>query len=79
MMADYTKDRSLAQINSGLTFIWMQENRARENWRNFTVQDFAWLAKSYRVDWVVVERGSPDVSQLSCPYQNEQIAVCRIR
>lgn len=79
MMADAVKDHSVAQVDSDLAFAWLQQTEATKEWRHFGAEDFARLTKLFQVDWVVLERDAPAVGSLNCPYQNQQIAVCKLR
>jgi hypothetical protein len=45
-------------------------------WEHFQKADFDRLRAEYGVNWIVVER--PRAPDLSCPYQNDAVLVCRI-
>jgi hypothetical protein len=76
MMADALKDAGVVTIFPGIAQRWLKETHARKNWNNFTQADFLKLRADFNVTWVVLEK--PMTVTLPCPYQNEQVAVCRI-
>lgn len=76
MMADFYKDAGVVTLFPSVAERWQKETRARANWNNFALADFVKLRDDYGVTWVVLEK--PLKVPLSCPYQNERIAVCRI-
>jgi hypothetical protein len=76
MMADLMKDAGVVTLFPSIASRWQQETRARANWSSFTLADFLRLRDQYGVTWVIVEK--PIQVPLQCPYQNGQVAVCRI-
>jgi hypothetical protein len=79
VLADQIKDRSVATTIPSLSEEWLKQSEAQRNWRNFSRADLLGLKQRFGVDWVLFERGSPPSSgDLACPYQNDQIRVCRI-
>lgn len=76
MLADSIKDSGAVTMFPPLAEEWMRQVQAQKNWKNFQAQDFARLAANYGVTWVVVQQ--PGVSDLSCPYSNQAVMVCRL-
>jgi len=76
MMADALKDAGVVTLFPAIASRWREETRARVNWNSFTVDDFLRLRERYGVSWVVLEK--PLHVVMSCPYENEKVAVCRI-
>jgi hypothetical protein len=79
MLADYIKDRAVSSICPGVAEEWRVQSEAQRSWRSFARSDLLRLRQSFGVDWVLLERGTPpSADNLSCPYQNEKVEVCRI-
>jgi hypothetical protein len=79
MLADDIKDRAVATVDFRVAEAWLTRSEAQRNWRNFSRADLLGLKQRFGVDWVLFERGAPpDSGALPCPYQNDQIRVCRI-
>jgi hypothetical protein len=76
MLADADKDSGAVSLFPQLTADWENQQRALDGFGHFDRGDFARLARTYPVTWVVVQL--PATSGLSCPYRNTVIAVCRI-
>jgi hypothetical protein len=76
MMAEYTKDRAVAAAWPEVAETWRVHIDARQDWREFTADDFRQLRKRFSVTWVIVER--PGADGLPCPYANEHVMVCRV-
>jgi hypothetical protein len=55
---------------------WSQQVEAQRGWKNFQPSDYQRLRRQYNVSWVVLQR--PPVPGLDCPYQNDEVAVCRV-
>lgn len=80
VLADQIKDRAVATVSPGMAEEWLKQSEAQRNWKNFDRADLLRLEQRFGVDWVLFERGSPPFSDgLTCPYQNEQIRICRIQ
>jgi hypothetical protein len=80
VLADQIKDRSVATTIPSLSEEWLKQSEAQRNWRNFSRADFLGLKQRFGVDWVLFERVTPPSSGgLPCPYQNDQIQICRIQ
>jgi len=87
VLADYEKDGGMAARVPRLAPRWLKEVDAQSGWQNFHHADFQRLKKEFGVTWVVVSRH--DASQahadkdqpglaMTCPYQNDQLEVCRL-
>jgi len=76
MLADAAKDSGAVTMFPPLAEEWQRQVQAQKNWKNFQMQDFARLQAAYGVNWVVVQE--PSLAELSCPYQNQAVAVCRL-
>jgi len=74
-LADRVKDPGVSALFPPLADKWLEQARAQDGWRDFDALDFHLLKHNYGVTWVVVERPVPD---LTCPYRNEAVLVCRI-
>lgn len=77
-LADATKDWSAAVLYPWLPFaehVYAQTQAAR-GWRNFQVADFLRLQQQYGVTWVILQQ--PGLREITCPYQNSLVRVCRI-
>jgi len=55
---------------------WQEETQTRAGWNRFQKPDFERLRARFGVTWVVLER--PGLSGLNCPFQNDQLLVCRL-
>jgi hypothetical protein len=76
MLADRLKDSGAVTMFPLLAETWRQQVRAQSGWRDFQARDFQRLKEEFGVNWVVLQR--PGVADLSCPYQNDVLLVCRI-
>jgi len=76
MLADAYKDSGAVTMFPQLLGDWQQQEAMLQGWRTFGPEDFARLAESSPVTWVIVE--SPQQGGLDCPYRNAAVAVCRI-
>jgi hypothetical protein len=76
MLADRLKDSGAVTMFPALADTWRQQVRAQSGWRSFQVQDFRRLKEEFGVNWVVLQK--PGISGLSCRYENNTVAVCRI-
>jgi hypothetical protein len=75
-LADVVKDASVATQVPSLALRWKEEVDAQKNWKNFRAQDFRQLATSHRVNWVVL--AAPGVNDMTCPFHNRGVLVCRL-
>ncbi len=79
MLADQIKDRAVSSIWPGVAEEWRVQSEAQRNWRDFARGDLLRLKQRFGVDWVLLERNTPPRPEnLTCPYQNEKVQVCRI-
>ncbi len=81
VLADYVKDAGMVARVPHLAERWLKEVNAQRNWRNFQPADFQRLKKQFGVNWVVLARRpsfQPGTAEMPCPYQNNQVFVCRV-
>ena len=83
VLADYEKDGGMACRVPRLAPRWLKEVRALNGWRNFQPADFQRLRDDYGVAWVVLSRAYAqypvsDTNDMTCPYQNQEVKVCRL-
>ncbi len=76
MMADWNKDGGVVTLFPAIAERWQRETHARANWKNFSSADFQHLHEQFGVGWVVLEK--PMKVALNCPYENAQVAVCKV-
>ncbi len=76
MMADVVKDPGVVTLFPQIASRWQRETKARERWSTFKMADFLRLKKEFGVNWTILSK--PVRVPLSCPYQNELVAVCRV-
>ena len=77
VLADYDKDAGMAARVPRLAPRWLKEVTAQSAWRNFQPADFERLKNEFGVNWVIVDARSAPVG-MSCPYQDQQVRVCRL-
>ena len=90
-LADYEKDGGMAARVPRLAPRWLKEVTAETGWRNFQLADFERLKHQFGVNWVILSRSDALVSNgigvpanphnqagMTCPYQNQQVFVCRL-
>jgi len=75
-LADNVKDSGAVSLFPQLAADWKAEVLAQTGWQRFQLADFERLAHQYPVTWVVSRRPAP--AGLICPYENQELAVCRI-
>ena len=87
VLADYEKDGGMAARVPRLAPRWLKEVNAQSGWQNFHAADFQRLKKEFGVTWVIVSRHDPSqadsdktqpTSPMTCPYENDQLRVCRL-
>ncbi|SPF39653.1 conserved membrane hypothetical protein [Candidatus Sulfotelmatobacter kueseliae] len=84
VLADYVKDGGMAARVPRLAPRWVKEVAAQTGWRNFQAADFQRLKNEFGVTWVILSRvdAASDPQNLpagmTCPYQNQQVRVCRL-
>jgi hypothetical protein len=76
MLADHVKDSGVVSLFPQLADEWQAQSSAQKGWAHFGPDEFSNLARRYPVSWIVTRRES--AAGLSCPFQNEELAVCRI-
>jgi hypothetical protein len=75
-MADNIKDSGAVSLFPQLAEDWKQQVEAQSGWEHFQRSDFDGLAKHYHVNWIVTRRPGP--AGLTCPYTNQELAVCQV-
>ena len=75
-LADNVKDSGAVSLFPQLAADWKAEVLAQTGWQRFQWADFERLAQRYPVTWIVTLRPAP--AGLTCPYENQELAVCRI-
>jgi hypothetical protein len=76
MIADAYKDSGAVTMFPRLLDDWQQQQQMLKGWRHFGPEDFQRLAQISPATWVIVQR--PQQTGLDCPYNNAEVAVCRI-
>jgi hypothetical protein len=85
-LADFTKDGGMAARVPSLAPRWLKEVDATKGWRDFHDADFMNLKEDFGVNWVVLARPAdagptdhhPASLALACPYQDQEVQVCRL-
>ncbi len=82
-LADYEKDGGMAARVPPLAPRWLSEVQVQSGWEKFQAADFQRLKNQFGVSWVILSRQSSDPNQdaarsMTCPYQNQQLRVCRL-
>ena len=77
-LADAVKDSGAVTMfpQPPLAEHWLEEVTDQRRWPAFKAADFYRLQRKYGINWVV--RLRPAVAGLSCPYENEELLVCRL-
>jgi hypothetical protein len=76
-LADYDKDAGMAARVPRLAPRWLKEVNAQSGWQSFHAADFERLKNDFGVTWVVLSaRDAP--AGMTCPYQHQQLRVCRL-
>ena len=76
MLADRVKDSGVVSLFPQLADEWRSQTRAQWGWEKFGPDELGSLARRYPVSWIVVRR--PATAGLACPFENSELAVCRI-
>jgi hypothetical protein len=76
VLADNLKDSGAVSLFPELAERWKDQVQAQSQMEHFHLRDFENLAKRYPVTWILTHR--PDPAGLTCPYENQELAVCRI-
>jgi hypothetical protein len=74
-LADYSKDAAVVAVAPDLAPTWKKQVESMRVYESFTREDFLRLKAEFGVDWALVEK---DVPGLTCPYQQDGLAACRI-
>jgi hypothetical protein len=75
-LADTGKDTSVVTKVPELATIWRDQIDAQAGWNHFQLADYERLKTKFGVGWVIVH--NPAATSLSCPWHNQELAVCRI-
>ncbi len=83
VLADYDKDGGMAARVPSLAPRWLKEVTAENGWRDFQPQDFERLKNEFGVNWIVLSRADKvflhtPSELMMCPYENQQVRVCRL-
>ncbi len=86
VLADYDKDAGMACRVPRLAPRWLKEVTAQTGWPNFQAADFQRLKNDFGVSWVILSRTQTQVKEarddaeagMACPYQKQQLRVCRL-
>jgi hypothetical protein len=76
MLADAVKDSGVVSLFPQLAGEWERQVQALAGWEHFQLADFERIGREFPVTWVVTRR--PAADGLSCPYEKQFLAVCRI-
>ena len=76
VLADNLKDSGAVSLFPELADRWKDQVQAQSQIEHFHLGDFKNLAERYPVTWILTHR--PDPTGLTCPYENQELAVCRI-
>jgi len=77
VLADYDKDAGMAARVPRLAPRWLKEVNAQTGWQKFQVTDFERLKNDFGVNWVILDAQHAPPG-MTCPYQNQQLRVCRL-
>ena len=76
VLADFVKDSGAVSLFPRLAVEWENEVGAERGIDHFAPADFQRLVQRYPVTWIVTTRPGP--AGMTCPYENRDLAVCRI-
>ena len=76
-LVDGMKDAAVVTQVPILAATWVEQLAEQKGWATWSEGDFAHLAATTPVSWVVVAPAQS--AGLNCPYQNATVAVCRLR
>jgi hypothetical protein len=76
VLADFEKIAGRCRCSARLAVEWENEVGAERGIDHFAPADFQRLVKRYPVTWIVTTRPGP--AGMTCPYENKELAVCRI-
>ena len=75
-LADAGKDSGVVEMFPQVGDSWMAQVRAQAGLDYFRRGDFLRLEREYGVSWVILEQANH--ADLTCPYQNQAVKVCRL-
>ncbi len=75
-LADLSKDAGVVSMFPPLAGEWWAQVSSQTPWKDFGIEDYKRLKKTYAVTWVVLQQ--PGITGLTCPYQNSAVRVCTI-
>ena len=75
-LADFVKDKGAATMFPQLSVPWFEQVQDQKGWRQFRRKEFEHLRNKYGVSWILVENSGP--TDLTCPYENSTVRVCRL-
>jgi hypothetical protein len=76
VLADYVKDSGAVSLFPQLATEWANQVGAERGIDHFAPADFQRLLKQYPVTWILTTRS--EAAGLTCPYENQDLAVCRM-
>jgi hypothetical protein len=76
VLADYVKDSGAVSMFPQLAVEWERQVGAERGIDHFAPADFQRLLTQYPVTWILTTQPGP--AGLACPYQNRDLAVCRM-
>ena len=76
VLADSVKDSGAVSLFPRLATEWQSQVRAERGLDRFEPADFQRLVKQYPITWILTTRPRPP--GLVCPYENQELAVCRM-
>ncbi len=76
-VAENAKDSGAVSVFPQLAGEWSEQVTALYGWKRFKLADFKTLSNRFGVEWVIVN-SKRSIAGLQCPYQNNEVKVCRI-
>ena len=76
VLADLVKDSGAVSLFPQLADEWQRQTQAANGWEHFELRDFQKLQAEYPITWILTRNPIP--AGLTCPYQNHDLAVCRL-
>jgi hypothetical protein len=76
VLADYVKDSGAVSLFPRLATEWQNQVGAERGLDHFAPADFQRLVKRYPVTWILTTRPGP--KGMMCPYENQDLTVCRM-
>jgi hypothetical protein len=77
VLADFVKDSGAVSLFPRLALEWQNQVGAARGLDRFAPADFQRLLKQYPVTWILTTQPGPP--GLVCPYENRELAVCRLQ